>query len=358
MKYHGLLLSIVLLALGGCTIPRGAPLVSEIYNARIDGIPVVPIASYDATEFTAAAKTTFPDELLFAPQLPLDRLSVGDRLKVTIIESSGNGEFPVTLDSPLVVDEVAVQEDGYVNLPYANRVRAAGKTITSLEQSVEGALRRTLYAPQVSISRNAAPYNSVTIQGSVSKGGSYIVSPELRKLSALLAVASLQSEPDISYRVQVRRGEINGQVNLADLYSDPHLDISLYPGDLVTVTGKSEFMTILGAVAQTGRYPIAGSGYSLMDALATARGLDDVNADPNGVFVFRTHDSDGEEPARRVIYHLDIRDPSQVFLASNFAMRPNDVIYVSNASFTQTRKALSAISGTLGFVSRTAQTVQ
>ena len=93
-----------------------------------------------------------------------------------------------------------------------------------------------------------------------------------------------------------------------------------------------------------GRIELTRPDFSILDALATSRGLDDNAADPSGVFLFTKADR-GVSPA--VIYEIDIRDPLQIQFAKEFRLSDNDLIYVSTASFAQTRKVLSTISGSL-----------
>jgi len=42
-----------------------------------------------------------------------------------------------------------------------------------------------------------------------------------------------------------------------------------------------------------------------------------------------------------VIYEIDLRDPSTLFLASHFPMRNKDIIYISNARSVESAKFLT-----------------
>jgi polysaccharide export outer membrane protein len=107
----------------------------------------------------------------------------------------------------------------------------------------------------------------------------------------------------------------------------------------------------MGAVATPGRIAIAGDSYSVLDALAEARGLDPRNADPSGVYLFPAA---GREQAGRAVevYSIDVRDPQQVLLARRLRLVDGDLIYVSTASFAQTAKVLDSISRALVPLSR------
>ena len=53
---------------------------------------------------------------------------------------------------------------------------------------------------------------------------------------------------------------------------------------------------------------------------------------------------DGKVP---VIYRVNLKDPAMFFAAQSFPMRDKDVLYVSNAPFTDIQKFVSIISSTV-----------
>jgi polysaccharide export outer membrane protein len=83
---------------------------------------------------------------------------------------------------------------------------------------------------------------------------------------------------------------------------------------------------------------------NLAEGVARAGGPTDDRADPNAVFLFRFEPPElaaklGATPQegapaaapRPVIYRLDMMNPSSYFLAQQFPMRNQDLIYVANA---------------------------
>jgi polysaccharide export outer membrane protein len=57
------------------------------------------------------------------------------------------------------------------------------------------------------------------------------------------------------------------------------------------------------------------------------------------------------------IYHVNLRDPSGMLLASGFQMRTKDVMYVANAKVVDYYKLLTLINNTSATVSNTATAV-
>jgi polysaccharide export outer membrane protein len=53
-------------------------------------------------------------------------------------------------------------------------------------------------------------------------------------------------------------------------------------------------------------------------------------------------------PLVPVVYRIDMRDPNSLFLTQAFRMRNRDLVYVSNAPFTEIQKVLSVFSTVTG----------
>ena len=80
-----------------------------------------------------------------------------------------------------------------------------------------------------------------------------------------------------------------------------------------------------------------------------------MSADPTGVFVLR---DESEAIARavlgrsdligdqRIVYVLDLTEPTGLFEARDFMIRDGDTLYVTEAPFVQWQKTLGAITGT------------
>lgn len=88
--------------------------------------------------------------------------------------------------------------------------------------------------------------------------------------------------------------------------------------------------------------------------MATVGGLNTATADPTGVFVFRNEpaeianavlgrkDLQGDQ---RMVYVLDLTQPTGMFEARDFLIRDGDTVYVTEAPYTQWSKTMSAITG-------------
>ena len=49
-----------------------------------------------------------------------------------------------------------------------------------------------------------------------------------------------------------------------------------------------------------------------------------------------------------VVYRINMRDPNSLFLTQAFRMRNRDLVYVSNAPYTDVQKVLGVVSSVAG----------
>jgi polysaccharide biosynthesis/export protein len=136
-------------------------------------------------------------------------------------------------------------------------------------------------------------------------------------------------------------------------------------GDIIVVEEDSRQFIALGATGAQSTVPFESETLSALEAIATVGGLSTASADPTGVFVLR---DETEEIARtvlgrtdlvgdqRVVYVLDLTEPTGLFEARDFLIRDGDTLYVTEAPFVQWQKTLSAITGTTGAASNLANT--
>ena len=97
----------------------------------------------------------------------------------------------------------------------------------------------------------------------------------------------------------------------------------------------------MGAVRSPGLQEISKPGMSLLDGIAQAGSLNDNAANPRGVFVFRLP-PEGPQ-ARPVVVQVDFAKPESLFLARQFALRPDDTIYVTNAPVYEFQKLIAPL---------------
>lgn len=339
------------MALTGCQLPRSGPMLREMTSANDDkDIVVKPVSRELAMASRVPEVADFPTRYRDLTQAGFDRLVPGDGINVKVWERDGLGVFAA---DPSGVSDLGVQEidrSGNVHFPILGKFHAAGLTLAQLHDAVVARLSRLVIGADVSVTRAAgARGQMVTVQGNLTKPGMYPITQTSQRLSSALAQAApVQTNPE-QLIISLRRDNQVASVRLSDIYRNQANDILLRPGDVITAYDAREYLTVLGAAGNQGRVAISKRNYSVLDALADARGLDDKLADPRSVFLFTPAKAgvDGKPDMLPVVYQFDLTRPEQVALAREFTVREGQAIYISDAPFTQVQKVLSAFRVTM-----------
>ena len=342
-----------------CGLPRTGPNKGEIFSGSVQrqGDAFVISVNDHVTSATAISPALgFNDAFKNAPVLGSDTIRPGDTLGLTIWENVDQGLFGT---SPAPLQEVQVDGAGFIFVPYAGRIRAAGNTPEALRRIITEKLQDQTPEPQVEVRRAAGDGATVSLIGKVSAQGVFPIERPTRTLSAMLARAGgVSIEPEIA-QLTVIRGDQRSQVWLNDLYKHPEFDIALRAGDRILVEEDTRAFTALGATGTQTRVPFESQTLSALEAIAQVGGLSANAADPTGVFVLRNEPAeianrvlgrDDLQGAQRLIYVLDLTKPNGMFMARDFVIRDEDTLYVTEAPFTQWSKAIAALTGSLSAV--------
>lgn len=344
-----------------CGLPRSGPNKREIYKGSVlkEGDAFIVTVNSRVTRATAVTPAFgFSQSFRNAGSIGSDVIAPGDILGITVYEN--------VKDDPLLgntgqrvsaLTEIQVDGQGYIFVPYAGKIKAAGQSPDGLRQIITKKLDTQTPDPQVQVQRVAGDGSTVTVSGFAGAQGVFPIERPTRTLSAMLAKAGgVAIEPETAI-IRVTRGKQTGRVWANDLYANPALDIALRPGDIITVERDTRAFTALGATGSQNRVPFETETLSAIEALAIVGGLNSGTADPTGVFVFRNEpaeianavlgrkDLQGDQ---RMVYVLDLTQPTGMFEARDFLVRDGDTVYVTEAPFVQWSKTLSAITGTSG----------
>jgi polysaccharide export outer membrane protein len=144
------------------------------------------------------------------------RLQAGDKIRVTVYgEDKISGEYEI-------------DPSGFVSLPLAGTVQAAGLTKISLEQNLAQKLKSNyLRDPKVTV--DVATFRPIYVLGEVQKPGEYPYRSGLNVVSAM-AVAGGSTYRASNSRVLIQR---SGEPALKEYALDP--SIPIMPGDVLRV---------------------------------------------------------------------------------------------------------------------------
>ena len=337
-----------MISLGGCVIPRSGPSGGDFARAASDrSINLVEATMQDAAETHTDLGSAGFDPSWRTAQAPAGGvIGIGDVLSVTFFERDGLNLFTAGTDGNARLDGLKVDRSGTIQLPYVGRVQVAGRSPAEARDAIVRGLSRLTLGTDVTVTVTEQHSRLVSVQGDVAKPGVVPIGPESNSLLAVLGAAAPNPANLELATVTVRRGGQSGTVRLSRLYDRPEDDIALRPGDLVIVRSAIGTVNVLGAAGLQGRVKITRPNYSLMDAIADARGLDDAAADPAAVYVMRLSNPT-ETAGQPRVYHFNFRNPAQLAVASSFVLHDGDAVLISNAQFTQYHKVLSSFSGVL-----------
>ena len=345
--------------LSSCGLPKVGPNKREIYAGSVqrEGDAFIVAVNDRVTRATAVTPALgFSPAFINASQVGSDTINPGDTLGLTIWENVDDGLLAAQGINATALEEVQVDGSGFIFVPYAGRIRAAGNSPEAIRRIITQRLSEQTPDPQVQVRRLAGDGATVSLIGAVGAQGVYAIERPTRTLSTMLARAGgVSIVPEIT-QITVLRGGQTGKIWFDDLYNHPELDIALRGGDRILVEEDKRSFVALGATGAQRKVPFETQNLSALEGIAQVGGLNAGTADPTGVFVFRNEPQAVVEQvlgrtdlqgAQRMVYVLDLTKPNGMFMARDFVIRDRDTIYVTEAPFTQWSKVISSITGSV-----------
>ncbi|MFY2826107.1 polysaccharide biosynthesis/export family protein [Ruegeria sp. MALMAid1280] len=344
--------------LAACQLPKAGPNKSEILSgstANGGNAFVVEVDDRVTKATSAVPKYGFSAAFSSAPNLTADTVRAGDVLGLTIWENVDDGLLSGELSAATALEQVQVDSDGFIFVPYAGRIRAAGNTPEQLRQLITSKLQDQTPDPQVEVRRTAGNGSTVSLSGEIGAPGVYPIERPSRTLLGMLSQAGGVAVGSDIALVTLIRGNERGTVWYDDLFQNPRLDVALRGGDRILVEADSRSYIALGATGQS-RVAFDTQDLSALEALAQVGGLQSLSSDPTGIFILRRERQDiarsvmGRQDLQgdqRMIYLLNLTAPNGLFIARDFVIRDDDTIYVTEAPYAQWSKSISLIAGGL-----------
>jgi polysaccharide export outer membrane protein len=297
-------------------------------------------------------------------------IGAGDVIEVSIWEAPPAALFGSAVLDPragpattraTAFPEQMVNVEGFISIPFAGQIQAAGRTTNQIETEVAQRLKGKANQPQVLVRTIRNNTANVTVVGEVTNSLRMPLTAKGERLLDALAAAGGVRQPVNKMTLQVSRAGQMLAMPLEAVIRDPKQNIVLQPGDVVTSLFQPLSFTVLGATGKNEEVNFETQGISLAQALARAGGLQDARADAQGVFLFRFESPEAIEASTKialtadgkipVVYRLDLKDPATFFVAQNFPMQNRDVLYVSNSPAAELQKFLNILTSTIYSVS-------
>lgn len=350
-------LLIVALLAGCSTLPRDGPSGRNVVQGasspeRAGDYALIDLDFALSERLKAAPPPSFSTLALASSDAPTDVIGVGDTLAVSIFEpggglfgggsnnagSSGNQTLP-----PLVVNR-----NGAVPIPFAGEVNVQGLTPTQASAAVRRALIGKVANPQVIVTIAGNTSNAVTVLGEVRNPGRQPLTSNHNRILDVIAAAGGPSRSLYDIDVRIQRDGKTYAAPMSIVTTEFNENVRLQRGDQVNLVYKPRRFSSFGAFNAVARSELPSGPLTLAEALSGVGGLDSNLANARSVLVFRFERPEvaqalgiQQAPTSRgvpVVYRLNLNEGEGFFIASNFQMQPDDVIYAPRAGAAEMRK--------------------
>jgi polysaccharide export outer membrane protein len=282
---------------------------------------------------------------------------VNDILSVTIFEAAAGGLFipseaGVRPGNFVNIPNQPIDTEGNITIPYAGKIRAAGRTPIQVQTEIENALKNRAIEPQAIVAIVNQNSSLLTVLGDVGTPSRFPANYNAEHILDTIARAGGVKGNGFDVWVMLERDHKRDIVPFgALLYEPEHNNIWTHPNDTIFVYTEPQTFVAFGATGNQGQMSFGAWRISLAEAVAKSGGLSDSSAEPGYVFLYRGETRDVAEqlgidcskysgPIIPIIYNANFRDPAAYFLATRFQMRNKDVLYISNSTSFQATKAM------------------
>ena len=350
-------LMIVALLAGCSTLPRDGPSGMGVVKGastpeQAGDYALVNLDFALSERLKTAPKRSFSTLALASSEAPTDVIGVGDTLAISIFEPAGGlfgGRGPGSVEAgnqtlpPLIVDR-----NGAVPIPFAGSVQVQGLTPAQASAAVRRALVGKVGNPQVIVTMAGNTSNAVTVLGEVRTPGRQPLSANHDRILDVIAAAGGSSRSIYDVNVRIQRGGQTYAAPMSIVTTEFNENVRLQRGDQVNLVYQPRRFSSFGAFNAVARTDLPPGPLTLTEALSGVGGLDSNLADAKSVLVFRFERPEvaqalGIQQASTprgvpVVYRLNLNEGSGFFIASNFQIEPDDIIYAPRAGAAEARK--------------------
>lgn len=344
-----LALLLVACAVVGCTTAPSWPTAQDCrdYPDRCEGLTwqIAQDMKTLASE-PAPGVTEFEDPASLprlSPQGPKSAYRIGPLDELTITVWGARDVWSeVTDQSQQPTRVVMVQDDGTIVLPLLKNVRVAGMTLSEALAKI-GTEYRKLDGSSFQVTGQVTRFQSkpFLLDGAFKRPGPFYLSTVIRTLGEAVTGSGggLTEIADASKGVLIRDSK-RYRIDYRDAQQGNNdlQNVALMAGDRVffpsLAEGTDGVFYVFGEVNTQGAYPIPKKGLTLLEAVGTAKGPQQVSADLESVFLVRSVKSQPK------IYRLTL---AEMMTYPDIAVRPGDRFFVSSTALADWFRTITQI---------------
>lgn len=236
-----------------------------------------------------------------------------------------------------------IDQNGYIQFPMIGRYKAAGKSLSQVNQELRSQLARYLKTPDVIARVLSYQGQRFSVQGNVMRGGQFFLSDQpISVYTALGLAGGVNTEKgDNTAITLVRQGRTYNlnSIELEKAGLSLH-NLLIQPNDTLYVNSReNQKIYVMGESGKNQSLPLRDQGMSLSDVLGESLGLNPLSASRSKIYVVRSSpNNDGTE-----IYHLDLTSIGDFGLANQFKMRSNDIVYVDASGMARWQRVINQV---------------
>lgn len=345
MRYYPyFLLCALTVATTGCAVTSGlqtSDLPSEgVYQTELGTAVNVVKLTRESIPALQPAQVNIKQEYAHLFQIPHKnyKLSAGDILSIYLWaypEISGENTDPQ--------NGYQIDQSGYLHFPMIGRYKAAGKSLSQVNQELRSQLARYLKTPDVIARVVSYQGQRFSVQGNVTRGGQFFLSDQPTSVYTALGLAGgVNTEKgDNTAITLVRQGHTYNlnSIELEKAGLSLH-NLLIQPNDTLYVNSReNQKIYVMGESGKNQSLPLRDQGMSLSDVLGESLGLNPLSASRSKIYVVRSNpNDDGTE-----VYHLDLTSIGDFGLANQFKMQSNDIVYVDASGLARWQRVINQV---------------
>lgn len=265
-------------------------------------------------------------------QDPVYRVGGGDLLAINVFGEEGLSDLSVSVDG-----------EGYIQVPFLERVRVAGLSTSEIQAILKDGFGRQFRDPWVVVDVAKHRSRPVYLVGQFNKPGVVYMQGPTNLLQAVSMASGMSENAQLSGARLWRGGEI-AAVDMNALLVDGRAAHNIYleSGDTIVVPSNTDNKAyVMGAVVRAGAVPFSNEPMTLLKALTQVGGPVKSTALLSQVRVIRTHSAvDGQLILVNAKDILKGRAP-------DLQLQPDDIVYVPDNWVENWNQVIRAVTPTL-----------
>ncbi|MBO6504454.1 MAG: sugar transferase [Kordiimonadaceae bacterium] len=265
-------------------------------------------------------------------QDPIYRVGSGDLLAINVFGEEGLNDLRVSVDG-----------EGYIQVPFLERVAVAGRSVAEIQGTLKEGFARQFRNPWVVVDVAQHRSRPVYLVGQFNKPGVVYLQGPTNLLQAVSMASGMSDNAHLSGARLWRGGEI-AAVDMNALLVDGRAAHNIYleSGDTIVVPSNSDNKAyVMGAVVRAGAVPFSNEPMTLLKALTQVGGPIKATALLSQVRVIRTNSA--VEGQLILVNAKDILKGR----APDLQLQPDDIVYVPDNWIESWNQVIRAVTPTL-----------